>query len=745
MHDSILEDLNEQQAQAVAHGEGPLMVLAGAGSGKTRVVTRRIARLLRDGVRPGQILALTFTNKAAGEMAQRVAQLGGGFVRVATFHSACARFLRHEGHLLGYAPDYSIYDTHDRDTLIKELMSDLHVSTKEAKPSLIGSWISKLKNAAMKPEDGLIGGSGSDVLQLVERLWTPYHERMRQASAMDFDDLLINFLQVLKEHPMVAERYQARFPWVLVDEFQDTNRVQYDLLKRLCPPGDGAGRPPGNMCVVGDPDQSIYGFRGAEVRNILDFESDYDPCTVVRLEQNYRSSANILRSAEAVIANNTMRKDKRMRTDAEPGAPILRLKASGSTEEATTIVERIGELRDEGVPLDQIAVFYRAHWLSRGLEQALKDKGVPYEIVGGQTFFERREIKDLLAFLRVLINPLDEVSMSRIVNVPPRGLGKVSLEKLKAAAFVEGMSLREAVGERSLHGVLGKKAQKGLAELADVLERAEGASRFGAHAALKVVLEGTGYVRHATSFGDAEDSSREDNIAELVSDTVQFDAAPDVPEDDEDFAGAPGDPPANGLAGYLQHVALLTSADRGDDGPTVRMMTVHAAKGLEFDHVFVAGLEEGTFPSMRTADDPDGLEEERRLMYVALTRARKSLMLSSVRDRMVNGSMQTMRPSRFLRELPEALLENYTPSWRRYDIDDEGSTSTGWSVTPDPEALEGLQRGVRVRHDIYGPGVVRRLSGRGMNARAYVRFDDGVEREFVLEYAGLQLLEDMEF
>ena len=736
MHESIYQDLNEQQAAAVAHGEGPLMVLAGAGSGKTRVVTRRIARLMTDGVRSHQILALTFTNKAAGEMARRVEQLGGDYVRVATFHSACARFLRSEAHLIGYAPDYSIYDTQDRDSLIKELMAEHHISPKEARPSLIGNWISKLKNAAMTPEDGALGSS--DVLRLVERLWGPYQQRMKKASAMDFDDLLLNFLQILREHPAVAERYQERFPWVLVDEFQDTNRVQYDLLKLLCPPAAAGGR--GNMCVVGDPDQSIYGFRGAEVRNILDFESDYEPCTVVRLEQNYRSTANILRAAETVIANNTMRKDKRLRTDAEDGAALLRLKASGSTEEATTVVGRVQELVDEGVSLEEVAVFYRAHWLSRGLEQALKDKGVPYEIVGGQTFFERREIKDLLAYLRVLINPLDDVSMARVVNVPPRGLGKVSLDKLRAAALAEGMSLREAVGEPSAHGALSKKARQGLAELAATLDKAQAAAARGAHAALREILEGTGYVRHATSYGDAEDSTREENIAELVSDTVQFDAGPDVLGDD----GAEG-AAAAGLPGYLQHVALLTSADRGDDGPAVRMMTVHAAKGLEFDHVFVCGLEEGTFPSMRAADDPEGLEEERRLMYVALTRARKTLMLSSARDRMVNGSMETMRPSRFLREIPEDLLEHYAPSWRRYDLDDDGSHSSGWSVTPDPEALEGIQRGARVRHDLYGSGAVRRIAGRGMNARAIVRFDDGVEREFVLEYAGLQLLEDMEF
>ncbi len=730
-NDPIYQDLNEEQAAAVAHGTGPLMVLAGAGSGKTRVVTRRIARLLRDGVRNGQILAMTFTNKAAGEMARRVEELGGGYVRVATFHSACARFLRADGRLLGFPPDFSIYDTQDRDTLIRELMDDLGLSSAKVKPSLLGQWISKLKNAAMQPGD--LGG-GDDISRLVERIWTPYHERMRKVGAMDFDDLLGNFLQILREHPDVAERYQQRFPWVLVDEFQDTNRVQYDLLKLLCPN-------PGNLCVVGDPDQSIYGFRGAEVRNILQFEDDYPTTTTVRLEQNYRSSANILRAAETVIAHNTMRKQKRLRTEAPPGAPLLRLKAGGSSEEASTIVDCIKALAAEDTPLDQVAIFYRAHWLSRGLEQALKDQGLPYEIVGGLTFFERREIKDLLAYLRVLVNPLDDVSMGRIVNVPPRGLGKAGIERLRQIATTEGMSLREVVGEASLHGEFGPKARKGLAELARTLDTAQQAASHGAHGALRVIIAGTNYLQHATSFGDAEDSTREENIAELVSDTVQYDKAPPVRVDADDD----GTMPSDGLAGYLQHVALLTSADTKGQGPAVRMMTVHAAKGLEFDHVFVAGLEEGTFPSMRVQDDPEGLEEERRLMYVALTRARKTLFLSSVRDRMVNGEMMSMRPSRFLKELPPDCIENYTPSWRRYEADDDGARSSGWSVTPDPEALAALRAGVRVRHDLYGNGVVRRLTGQGMRTQAVVRFDDGVERVFMLEYGGLKLLEDIQF
>ena len=730
--DPIYQDLNDEQAAAVAHGEGPLMVLAGAGSGKTRVVTRRIARLLRDGVRSSQILAMTFTNKAAGEMAHRVAELGGETVRVATFHSACARFLRRDGHRLGFSPDFTIYDTQDRDALIKEVMEDLGIGSAQAKPSLIGQRISTLKNAALTPHE--LGGN-DDVSRLVARVWTPYHERMRKSSAMDFDDLMGLFLQILREFPEVAEDYRARFPWVLVDEFQDTNRVQYDLLKLLCPP-------PGNLCVVGDPDQSIYSFRGAELRNLLEFERDYPTTTVVRLETNYRSSATILRAAETVIANNTLRKDKRLRPTLPPGAPILRLKAGGASEEATTIVERIVELGDGGVPFDQVAIFYRAHWLSRGFEQALKDKGVPYEIVGGLTFFERREIKDLLAYLRVLGNPLDDVNMGRIVNVPPRGLGKAGVERLKQLAADHAMSLREVVAEAPLHGEFGPKARKGLADLARVLDTAAQAAQQGANSALRVILTGTGYLKHATSFGDAEDSTREENIAELVSDTVEFDRTHlgvqrTVGGDDEAIGG--------GLAGYLQHVALLTSADRNGDGPAVRMMTVHAAKGLEFEHVNVAGLEDGTFPSSRTIDDAVALEEERRLMYVAMTRARATLLLSSCRDRVINGEMQTLRPSRFLREVPADCMENFAPSWRRYEADDAGAVSTGWSVTPDPEALAALQPGARVRHDLYGNGLIRRLAGRGMGARAVVKFDDGVEREFVLEYAGLQLLEDLQF
>ena len=685
MDDPILRDLNPGQHDAVVHGEGPLMVLAGAGSGKTRVVTRRIAWLLQQGIQPSQILGMTFTNKAAGEMARRVAEFGGGWVRLATFHSACARFLRQDGERLGYPRDFSIYDTQDRDALLKRMMQDMGLLGGRVKPSHLGRHISKLKNLAVRPDDYVPGRS--ELHDITARVYGPYETRMRELGSMDFDDLMLRFGDLLRQFPDVAEDYTRRFPWVLVDEFQDTNRVQYDLLTQLVPKE-------GNLCVVGDPDQSIYGFRGADVRNILDFQEDRPGTVVVRLEQNYRSTRTILNAAEEVIRNNTQRLDKRLRTENDEGDPLVLHVAENPSLEAREICEQIQRLVQDGVSLNEIAVFYRSHFLSRTLEEAMRNRGVPYVLVGGVSFFERREIKDLLAYLKVVANPLDDVSMERVINVPPRGIGKVTLDKIRAAAFAEGMSLYEAVREPEIRQKLANKPRKALDELAAVFDEVAKVSATSAHEALKAICDGTGYIDYACGVGDPDDSTREENIAELLSDVASFDAET-----------------GGGLGAYLAHVSLQTSMDRSaEGGEALSMLTIHAAKGLEYDHVFVSGLEDGVFPSSRSADDPDALEEERRLMYVALTRARRTLHLSQCRTRMVNGQFERQEGSRFLDELPGGAVEKGG---------DEGGWSSWDSVVEedawvDQQEVIQVQPGARVRHPEYGSGVVEGVSGMGI-------------------------------
>ncbi len=717
--DPIVDDLNPAQRQAVEHGEGALMVVAGAGSGKTRVITRRVARLLRDGEDSDAILALTFTNKAAGEMARRVQQLGGRRVHVATFHSACARFLRRDAELLDYPRDYTIYDTYDRDTCIKMLMEERGMALAPIRPGHVGAEISRLKNLqvdiAEYRETAPLRADYS-VPAIVAELWEPYHERMRKLGAMDFDDLLGRFLELLVRFPAVAARYQERFRWILVDEFQDTNRVQYELIKVLA-----AGHR--NPCVVGDPDQSIYRFRGAEIGNILGFARDFPGARVVRLETNYRSTRRILQAAQGVIVHNEERLERDLATDNADGDKLVYRRFDSPFDENEAVGRRIRDLVGRGgAAPDQVAVFYRSHFLSRGLEEVLRRLGVPYEVVGGLSFYERREIKDLLAYLRVVINPLDDVSLGRIVNVPPRKIGEATIAKMRALAARAERSLFELLQEPALCAELPKAAQRGLVALAGAFAAVKAAGEQGAAEAVRALLDATDYVAHAARLGDPQDVTREENIDELVADAADFDVR---------FGG--------GLPAYLAHVSLLTSEDRAmRQGPTVSLMTVHAAKGLEFDHVFVVGLEDGLFPSSRAEEDGD-LEEERRLMYVALTRARQSVHLSGCDHRMVQGRASDQVPSRFLAEIPDDCLErDRRPDarrdvWRRHEPEP--------AEPPEPPSLDGieLQPGTRVVHPVYGAGVVVRLSGRGFSARAVVRFDDEGERTLVLEYARLEL------
>ena len=783
--DPLLDDLNEPQREGVTHEKGPLMVLAGAGSGKTRVITRRIARLLRDGVPPWRIVAVTFTNKAAGEMAKRVLELsraagaGSTEVRVATFHSTCARMLRRFGPEIGLPRDYTIYDTYDRDSAIKMLMEERAMDLRRVRPAAVGRRISQLKNHGMRPHDMVLGYGEVD--DLVQQLYRPYTELLRQQGALDFDDLLLVFDELLSEKPKIAEVLQERTEHLLIDEFQDTNKVQYDIAKRLIAKHR-------NICVVGDPDQSIYKFRGAELRNVLEFENDFPDAMVVRLEQNYRSVGNVLSAAEAVIANNKLRKPKTLWTEAAAGEPLLFQVFDGPRDESRSIASRARMLIDDGVDADEIAVFYRSHYLSRSIEEGFIDVGVPYRIVGGLSFFERREIKDALAFMRVLINPLDDLSMERIVNVPPRRVGKATVKKLRDLAAEAGMTLFEAVMTPEVRARVGAQARKGLAELADVLASARGRVSESAGEPLDAVLRGVGYRDYIGGIGDPEDSARLENIDELLDDAVQFDdrmAKASAPADGFDEA------PARGLSGYLQHVSLLTSEERGEGaerGSSVSLMSVHAAKGLEFDHVFIAGLEDGLFPHQRSIDGGDAeLEEERRLMYVALTRARERLYLSSVMARTVQGEIRDQEVSRFFGELPEDVVdrrsEPATRSWlsstttwdRTGSRPPRGRGGGGWGAVEEPVGEESqeyggespdsaafdpfaapaaseaeyalddsqettLEVGARVEHTHFGQGVVRGIRGSGSLAKVTVDFDTAGERKLILEHAGLRIV-----
>ncbi|MEZ5963887.1 MAG: UvrD-helicase domain-containing protein [Planctomycetota bacterium] len=722
----LLADLNEAQRAAVQYGKGPLLVVAGAGSGKTRVVTRRIARLLRDGEDPRSVLALTFTNKAAGEMARRVNEVGGRQVRVATFHSACARFLREDGHHLGYARNFTIYDTYDRDSCLKTLMADLGIRTKLT-PGEVGRHVSRLKNLGVRAEGFRVEQSEIDAV--VQRIYVEYERRMRAQAAMDFDDLLLVFLDLLQQVPAVAEAYQQHYRWLLVDEFQDTNRVQYAIVRILAGNGDR------NLCVVGDPDQSIYRFRGAELGNLLGFVDDFPEAKVIRLEDNYRSSACILRAAQAVIERNVGRLDKALRPTRDEGERIGLHVADSADAEARFVCQAVAARIREGESPSEMAVFYRAHHLSRQFEEQFRRAGIDYRLVGGITFYERREIKDLLAYLRVATNPLDDVSMQRVVNVPPRGIGSATLAALRAKAQAEGMSLAELIVEPELCAGQKPKVRGELARLGAAIEAARAAPT--ARQALDAILLGTGYVEYATSLGDLADYSREENIQELVNDAANFDASD----------------PQGGVAGWLQFVALLTAEDLVGDKPAVSLMTVHAAKGLEFEHIWLTGLEEGVFPHARSLGDEDEMEEERRLMYVAMTRAKTSLCLTRARVRMRAGALERQKSSVFFSEIPDDCIA--AAALMRQGIRSRGASFEaaafadelpGEDTSFDIDELavervdgESLRAGTEVVHPMYGRGTVVHTSGRGIQAKALVRFADGAERNLLLEYANLRL------
>lgn len=660
-----LDSLNPAQREAVLCTEGPLLVLAGAGSGKTRVLTHRIAHLVEDlGVAPWEIMAITFTNKAAKEMRERLGGLIGGYARgmwVTTFHSMCVRILRTDCERLGFAQGFTIYDDDDSKRLVRAIMDELNIDKKRYPDSAIRNRISALKNDLVVAE--VFADRAKDPMsQLVSRVYTRLQERLRELNAFDFDDLLLYAWLLLKNHPDVLEAYQRRFKYLLVDEYQDTNHAQYVLTQLLA-----AGHK--NIMVVGDDDQSIYSWRGADLRNILDFEKDYPEAHVVKLEENYRSTGNILAAANAVIANNLNRKRKTLFTSKEDGEKISVYMASDERDEGRWIAGEIEKRHGEGTSYNQIAVFYRTNAQSRMLEDMLLRAGVPYRLVGGTRFFDRQEIRDVMAYLNLIVNPANDIAAQRIINVPRRGIGKTTIEHIENVARVNECTFLQAAELCTADEELRSSTRKAIADFTSLIR--EAASYGGElRRVVETIVEKSGIIAAYQASGTDEDLGRIENIQELfgvVDEYVESHDDADALFEPPTADSAEGDqaesdePPmrtfqADSLADFVEWVTLRTDMDTmGEDGSAVTLMTVHSAKGLEFDVVFVAGMEESLFPHSNSSFDPQGIEEERRLAYVAITRARKRLYLTNAFTRTIFGQTNANPASRFISEIPKEL------------------------------------------------------------------------------------------
>ena len=735
--DELLTDLNEQQVAAVLHRGSPLLVVAGAGSGKTGVLTRRIAHLLATGdARTGEILAITFTNKAAGEMRERVIQLVGPRAErmwVSTFHSACVRILRREAERLGMKSSFSIYDSADQQRLIGTVVRDLGLDTKKFTPRGVSARISAAKNELVDAETFAAQAADNPYERGIADIYAEYQRRLLQANAVDFDDLIGHTVAVLQLFPDVAQYYRRRFRHILVDEYQDTNHAQYVLVRELVGPPDGEVAP-GELCVVGDADQSIYAFRGATIRNIEEFERDYPDARAILLEQNYRSTQNILSAANAVIARNEGRREKRLWTESGDGPLIACYIADDEYAEASFVAEEIDRLADTaGVLPGQVAVFYRTNAQSRALEDRLIRVGLPYRVVGGVRFYERREVRDVLAYLRLIVNPGDEVSCRRIINTPRRGIGDraiglvdefASRERIGFPAALERVDEIPALPARSAKAILG------FVELMTALRDLADAGNPPADL-VQAVVEQTGYLAELQASDDPQDETRVENLGELESVAAQY---------TRDF-------PESTVADFLERVSLVADADEipDADGGVVTLMTLHTAKGLEFPVVFLTGLEEGVFPHARSLDDPGELAEERRLAYVGITRARERLYLSAAAVRSAWGAPQENPPSRFLDEIPAHLLD-----WRRTSADARDASTTwrsGGGAAPSvvggrrPSAgTISLDSGDRVLHEKFGLGTVVSVTGAGDRAQAAIDFgSEGVKR-LLLRYAPVEKL-----
>jgi DNA helicase-2/ATP-dependent DNA helicase PcrA len=748
---SFLSSLNVAQREAVEHVDGPLLILAGAGSGKTRVITSRIAHLLQQGLaEPGEILAVTFTNKAAEEMRLRVEQLLGGECRdiwLSTFHSLCARLLRREAPAIGLTRDFVIYDSSDQLAVVKQALKTLDIDDKLIPARAALGRISQAKNRMEAPDALAASGAGLRDQQIA-RVYDLYRRALADARALDFDDLLLQTLELVETSERVRRQYAQRFRFILVDEYQDTNRPQYLLIRRLAEIHR-------NLCVVGDPDQSIYRWRGADLRNILDFEQDFPNARIVKLEQNYRSTQVILDAASAVIRRNRNRKDKRLWTSQTGGEKIRYFRAGDEIEEADFITRAIRDAqRASAGPM--LAVLYRTNAQSRAIEDALMREGIAYRIIGGVRFYERREIKDTLAYLRLVLNPHDDVSFRRVVNVPTRGIGRAVLEALEAvdpdagettpllAAEIQAGGVRRSLWSRLGTALRGRRLTprqtSTLAAFGDLITSLTAdTATASVSTAVTLVLERSGYLRHLREERSEDAEARIENLMELVSAAREYE----------------GRDPDAALGGFVDRLSLLSEADEAEGAVDARvwLMSMHAAKGLEFPVVIVAGMEEGLFPHSRSTDDAGEVEEERRLCYVCLTRAREQLILTGAARRRVFGDYQPTEPSRFLDEIPPDLLERLEPApprWQRprFELRNpyarrgpdrvRDGNGAGFAYEHEDQSSMPVRAGMRVRHRLFGVGTVVAIEEHDDDYKLTVRFAAAGTKKLLARYAGLE-------